>query len=466
MTKATCNICANELLSCYIKECPFCLEKACINCIKHYTLDTKSTEKKCMFCTRVFTRASLVKLLGKAYIEGKIFKDQIKDLLFQEEKTLIPQTLPIIEHRKQIRDYTRYVKDLELERVDKIKKNEIIRDTMDDFRVLGNIYTHRLYLTSLFSKKIDIKKYKYKYPCANNQCNGFVNENWKCDLCEKTTCKHCFIIKEEEHECKEEDIATATLIRSNSKPCPKCNISIIKSDGCDQMWCVNCHTTFDWKTLRIKTSGVVHNPEYFRYMRENGIPIQRNPNDDPCVNMYDRAFNKLAVINTKMKKKGVLEPYWNENMNFMFELYRSINHISEWEMEKLRSIITNHTDWSKEERIRYLEKTIDEKQYKMNLARKHKSNEFVKEITSLQETIIEVCKDTFINMAEEFEEKFNQIDVKKKDKTDIYDIKNCEKIIKLKEFITEMYHSRDELRSVYSLINKDIIVPRLLKIKI
>ena len=149
---------------------------------------------------------------------------------------------------------------------------------MDDFRVLGNIYTHRLYLTSLFSKKIDIKKYKYKYPCANNQCNGFVNENWKCDLCEKTTCKHCFIIKEEEHECKEEDIATATLIRSNSKPCPKCNISIIKSDGCDQMWCVNCHTTFDWKTLRIKTSGVVHNPEYFRYMRENGIPIQRNPN--------------------------------------------------------------------------------------------------------------------------------------------------------------------------------------------
>ena len=54
--------------------------------------------------------------------------------------------------------------------------------------------------------------------------------------------------------------------------------------------------------------------------RENGIPIQRNPNDDPCVNMYDRAFDKLAVINTKMKKKGVLEPYWNENMNFMFEL--------------------------------------------------------------------------------------------------------------------------------------------------
>ena len=148
----------------------------------------------------------------------------------------------------------------------------------------------------------------------------------------------------------------------------------------------------------------------------------------------------------------------------MFELYRSINHISEWEMEKLRSIITNHTDWSKEERIKYLEKTIDEKQYKINLARKYKSNEFVKEITSIQETIIEVCKDTFINIVEEFEEKFNQIYLKKKEKSDdIYDIKTCQKIIKLKEFINDMYSCRDELRSVYSLINRDIIVPRLLK---
>jgi hypothetical protein len=417
-----------------------------------------------MFCTRVFTRAILVKLLGNPYIEGKIFKDQIKELLFQEEKTLIPQTLPIIEHRKQIKNSIQYIKNLESERIDKIRKNEIIKDTIDDFKVIGNIYAHRLYLTSLTSNKIDIKKYKYKYPCANNQCNGFVNENWKCDLCEKTTCKHCFIIKEEQHECNEEDIATATLIRSNSKPCPKCNISIIKSDGCDQMWCVNCHTTFDWKTLKIKTSGVVHNPEYFRYMRENGIPIQRNPNDDPCVNIYDRAFNKLATINTKIKKNGVFGSNWHLNMDFMFELYRSINHISEWEMEKLRSIITNHTDWSKEERIKYLEKTIDEKQYKINLARKYKSNEFVKEITSLQETIIQVCKDTFINIVEEFEDKFNQIDLKKKEKLDdIYDIKTCQKIIKLKEFINDMYSCRDELRSVYSLINRDIIVPRLLK---
>lgn len=456
MSKTTCNICANEVLLSNIKECPYCLKTACINCIKHYAFDIKGTEKRCMFCSRIFTRAILVKILDIAYIEGKTYKGHIKELLFQEEKTLIPQTLPIIEQRKFIHDLEKTIKKLEEERLNKIRKNEIEHDTLDDFKVRGNIHAHRLYLNSMRTKKIDIKKYKYKYPCANNQCNGFVNENWKCDLCEKTTCKHCLVIKEEEHICKEDDIATATLIKSNSKPCPKCNISIIKSDGCDQMWCVNCHTTFDWKTLRIKTGGVVHNPEYFRYMRDNGITIPRNQNDNPCINVYDTSFNELAKLNTKISKNKLVYPnnIWCMNINYMFELFRSINHISDWELEKLRDVIRYYTQWCNDERIRYLEKIIDDKQYKINLARKYKNNEYVKEITSLQETIIEVCKDTFINISKELIEKYS--------KNEVYEIKDCEKIKKLKEFLKDMYKCRDEIRSVYSLISRDIIIPRIL----
>ena len=61
------------------------------------------------------------------------------------------------------------------------------------------------------------------------------------------------------------------------------------------MWCVNCHTTFDWKSLQIKKSGIIHNPEYFRYLRENGITIPRNENDNPCNNDYNNSFNLLSV---------------------------------------------------------------------------------------------------------------------------------------------------------------------------
>jgi hypothetical protein len=35
------------------------------------------------------------------------------------------------------------------------------------------------------------------------------------------------------------------------------------------MWCVGCKTTFSWKTGVIQT-GAIHNPEYFRWMREQG----------------------------------------------------------------------------------------------------------------------------------------------------------------------------------------------------
>jgi hypothetical protein len=47
------------------------------------------------------------------------------------------------------------------------------------------------------------------------------------------------------------------------------------------MYCISCHTSFSWKTLKIDT-GEIHNPEYFRFLRENNMHIPRNPNGDDC----------------------------------------------------------------------------------------------------------------------------------------------------------------------------------------
>jgi hypothetical protein len=102
--------------------------------------------------------------------------------------------------------------------------------------------------------------------CPSTGCKGFLNTKWHCELCTKNICKDC---NEEEvpgHECNPETVETVKLIRSDTKGCPTCGTLIYRSAGCPQMWCVECHTTFDWNTGEIET-GVIHNPHYYEFQR-------------------------------------------------------------------------------------------------------------------------------------------------------------------------------------------------------
>ena len=101
--KKTCNVCIEEFNTNDIKSCPYCEYEACINCIKKYSIESiKHTDKKCMACKKKFTRHTLVNFFGKSYVNG-LYKDHIKELLFNEEKTLIPRSLPVVENNKKIR---------------------------------------------------------------------------------------------------------------------------------------------------------------------------------------------------------------------------------------------------------------------------------------------------------------------------------------------------------------------------
>ena len=52
--------------------------------------------------------------------------------------------------------------------------------------------------------------------------------------------------------------------------------------NCDQMWCVDCHTAFSWTTGQLVT-GVVHNPHYYEFLRQQGGGVApRNAGDVPC----------------------------------------------------------------------------------------------------------------------------------------------------------------------------------------
>lgn len=126
--------------------------------------------------------------------------------------------------------------------------------------------------------------------CVSNNCNGFISSKFTCQLCDARICKDCFenvekitidgntfladisvndINERTMHVCNEDTKSTIILIKSDTKPCPKCSALIYKIDGCDSMWCTQCKTSFSWKTGVLQTRGRIHNPEYFRFLREN-----------------------------------------------------------------------------------------------------------------------------------------------------------------------------------------------------
>jgi hypothetical protein len=90
------------------------------------------------------------------------------------------------------------------------------------------------------------------------------------------------------HECDPDTLATARLIASDTKTCPKCGTGIFKIEGCNVMFCTECHTAFDWRTSTIITRNI-HNPHYFEW-RERAGNVDRDPAEVACGRELDNAF--------------------------------------------------------------------------------------------------------------------------------------------------------------------------------
>ena len=113
------------------------------------------------------------------------------------------------------------------------------------------------------------KKIEYRQ-CPLPNCAGVIRRD-VCIVCNSQICDVCNCAYEgaEKHKCNPDDVASYALILSTSKPCPGCKTFIHKIEGCYQMWCTKCHTTFDWSTLRILGGPnlVIHNPHAIEYAR-------------------------------------------------------------------------------------------------------------------------------------------------------------------------------------------------------
>ena len=196
--------------------------------------------------------------------------------------------------------------------------------------------------------------------CPSQGCNGFLDAKYFCTLCDTKFCRHCMEVKEEDHICNEDTKATIQAIKKEAKPCPGCGEMISKIDGCDQMWCVKCHIQFSWKTGS-QITGYNHNPEYFRWMRETGQEINRNPLELNRQVMCGVTLDDYTITRIV---SNVFHNDRNTVINFQL-LYRFYRHV------EYKLVYAHHDENNENElrnlRIKYLLGDITKDQWKRTL---------------------------------------------------------------------------------------------------
>ena len=108
------------------------------------------------------------------------------------------------------------------------------------------------------------------------------------------------------HKCDPDIIKSIRALTKGSRNCPKCYIPILKIDGCDQMFCTACKTTFSWNSGRIYNDNEFHhNPHYLDWIRKNEalIQIMRLRQDDYNCNEYISIKNLLSCFSSEANEK-------------------------------------------------------------------------------------------------------------------------------------------------------------------
>lgn len=270
--------------------------------------------------------------------------------------------------------------------------------------------------------KTETEKRAFVRACPAADCRGFLSTAWKCGLCNVWVCPDCHDIKKEQkddsHKCDPGAIETAKLLAKEAKPCPKCAAQISKIDGCDQMWCTQCHTSFSWRTGQETKDGEwIHNPHYYEWMRRNGKVIPRTPGDpgragvDPCggfiqwhqitplqaaykcligTSAYPTAIEFARRETTDESKTRVVHTL---GWRLLEAIHQNVSDMR-WRYQRRPEILTQ-VDIYQDLRVKFLVGEITEEDVKVGLQRKDKARRKTKADWDIHNMYITACNDIF-----------------------------------------------------------------------
>ena len=264
--------------------------------------------------------------------------------------------------------------------------------------------------------------------CQYEECKGFISQSYKCGLCEKYTCSKCYLPETEGHQCKETDVASAKLIKEETRPCPSCSTRIYKIGGCDQMWCTDCRTAFSWNTGKV-VNGVIHNPHYYEYLRntQGFVPRADEPHDlcteFPHHEHLVELYHKLRYT-FKIKSIKWVEHHLSELYRFIMEVIDTHNILNE---EITHEDGDRFVILLKHNRILYLLKRINSTKFEHDAFMYHQRSiqhrRFLELVTMLRQVLIDIYVKYYASIIDM---------IKEKQQEDIFG-RLCKKVIALYE---------------------------------
>ena len=383
-----CDICCHSYNKTVRREikCNYCQERCCVSCHQTYLLDSVH-EAHCMFCKKIWSKEFMNEQFSAKFLM-KDYREKREIIYFKQEETFFTDLLLMAEHQKKLNQNIQKVNDTK----SKIKEN----DEKEDQLVLHQRRIHRQLqqeMNQLLKEQVELRNSNIKQEkinvimkCTNEPCKGFLNSKFYCGLCQSQVCRHCHRIEQDEkHSCHPDDVATIKELQRSTKPCPKCHTRIFKTDGCDQMFCVQCHTPFSWRT-GLEETGVIHNPHYFEALRAGQIHHQRHQiHQGACGVMRDqREINMILRKAFSSRSEQEAKTIRNE----FFHYYQQFVHHRAITLNRL-----NRIEDRTHERIQFLIGKIDEKKFKQRL--------YVHHQTTLRKIEEQQIIDTYVSTGED-----------------------------------------------------------------
>ena len=348
-----CSICIEIKPTECMFTCIGCKYNNCIDCHKKYLL-TSTQDAHCISCRSIIQYDYFLQKFDKNWVFNK-YKKHRYSILWEREQSLFPQTVHYISLKKQ-------------EKVLIEKKTEL-------YKQIANIDTQISYLH--LSAKNNMKtKFQYMYSCPIENCKGFLNEEYICEVCDSNICKKCYIKIEitelKNHECDQELVETFNTIKKEAKPCPTCGEFISKISGCDQMFCVKCGTAFSWKTGLVE-KGLIHNPHANTFFQNNPEAQQNYLNNV----MYNNNGCRGPIPPFNLFTLDFLS---GKNYKLLTIIHRSITEFRQYSRTRYLNYLQNNIDKNQDLRIRYINNDITEKKLKETLHARDKKNNFMRNI--------------------------------------------------------------------------------------